>query len=331
VAGNSRRYIPFDRNLELLSRPVPGWDAEWVHLGHGPVSNDAMRVTFGSGSFTVFQTSCAGILRGTNAADMAAFLTSLPATKLPRSHAQPIGGDAGLALPPGAAVDLYLPEGSGILIFAVPASSNAVTTDTEQEVETAKRRVLDKAQAGLLARCVESLDAIRAAVASSRQIGGTHRALLQTVAAALFTEDFARSYDAREPLQRHRAVARACAFIDTNLRASIALSDLCAAAGVCTRALEYGFRDFYELGPMAYVRNLRLCRVRRDLQVPGNENDSVSSAARRWSFTHMGQFSHDYRVLFGEMPSQTLARRRGESAPAMPRERKQVRSSEPRG
>ena len=109
---------------------------------------------------------------------------------------------------------------------------------TGLSLSTLKRRVLDKAQAGLLARCVESLDAIRAAVASSRQIGGTHRALLQTVAAALFTEDFARSYDAREPLQRHRAVARACAFIDTNLRASIALSDLCAAAGVCTQVVD---------------------------------------------------------------------------------------------
>ena len=84
--------------------------------------------------------------------------------------------------------------------------------------------------------------------------------------------------------------------------------DLCEAAGVSTRALEYGFRDFYDLGPMAYVRNLRLCRVRHDLLDPAHA-DSVSSAARRWSFTHMGQFSHDYRVLFGEMPSKTLARR----------------------
>ena len=62
---------------------------------------------------------------------------------------------------------------------------------------------------------------------------------------------------------------RACAFIDAHLRASIALADLCAAAGVGTRALEYGFHDFYELGPMAYVRNLRLCRVRHDLLAPG--------------------------------------------------------------
>jgi AraC-like DNA-binding protein len=288
-----------------------------------------MRVAFGSGSFSVFQTSSAGILRGSNSTDTVAFIGSLPAQNLPRSHAQPLSGDAGLTLPPGAAFDLYLPEGSGIGIFALPESPRA--TDAADQVQAAKRRALDRTQMTLLARCVESLETMRAAVADSRQLSGAHRALLQTAAAALVMQESPHSYDTREPLQRHRAVTRACAFIETNLRASIALSDLCTAAGVCTRALEYGFRDFYELGPMAYVRNLRLCRVRHDLQVPGNEDDSVSSAARRWSFTHMGQFSHDYRVLFGEMPSQTLARRRGESGSASPRERKQARSSEPRG
>ena len=202
---------------------------------------------------------------------------------------------------------------------------------TTGESQTAQRRVLDKTQTALLARCIESLEGMRVAAASSRSISSAHRGLLQSAAAAMFTEGFAQSYDMREPLQRHRAVVRACAFIDANLRTSIALADLCAAAGVCTRALEYGFHDFYELGPMAYVRNLRLCRVRHDLQAPGSEDDSVSSAARRWSFTHMGQFSHDYRVLFGEMPSETLARRRREPASTMPRERKLVRSSEPRG
>ena len=167
MVGNSRRHIPFDRDLELLPRPIPGWDAEWIHLGHGPVSNDAMRVTFGSGSFAVFQTSSAGILRGINAADSVAFLGSLPATNLPRTHAQPIGGDAGLALAPGAAFDLYLPEGSGIIIFAAPASPAAVSNDAG-EVQAAQRRVLDKTQTALLARCVESLEEMRTAAASSR-------------------------------------------------------------------------------------------------------------------------------------------------------------------
>jgi len=330
VPGNSRRHSHFERDLDLLPRPIPGWDAEWIHFGPGPVGTDGTRVTFGSGSFAVFQSSSAGILRGSTATDSHAFLTSLPAANHPRAHAQPIGGDAGLALSPGAAFDLYLPEACGIMIFTVPAPHPAAAYDAAEE-QQAQRRTLDTAQTALLSRCVESLEGMRAAAASSRPVSGAHRSLLQSAAAALLPAGDPQTYEAREPLQRHRAVIRACAFIDAHLSTSIALADLCEAAGVCTRALEYGFHDFYELGPMAYVRNLRLCRVRHDLQVPGSEDDSVSSAARRWSFTHMGQFSHDYRVLFGEMPSETLARKRRELAPSMPRERKVMRSSEPRG
>jgi AraC-like DNA-binding protein len=327
VAVNSRRLSVFDRGLESLSRPVPGWDAEWVHLGPGPVDADTMRVAFGSGSFMMFQTASAGILRGSAATDSLAFVASLPTSNQPRMHAQPVGGTTGLELVPGAPVDLYLPEGCGVMIFAVPAARAAGGTGDDSP---APHRTLDATQTALLSRCVESLEGIRSAAASSRPLSAAHRGLLQAAAAALLPSS-AHLDDIREPLQRHRAVIRACSFIDTHLRASIALADLCAAAGVCTRALEYGFHDFYELGPMAYVRNLRLCRVRSDLQAPADHDDSVSSAARRWSFTHMGQFSHDYRVLFGEMPSETLARGRGAPAPTMPRDRKPARSSEPRG
>ena len=292
------------------------------------MNSDAVRVSFGSGYFAVFQTSSAGILRGSAPADRLTFVASLPAANQPRAHAQPIGGNIGLSLGPGAAFDVYLPDSSGIMMFSVPAPSPVAAGDNDGP--RAQYRTLDTTQTALLSRCAESLEGIRTAAATSRSVSGAHRSLLQSAAAALFV-DAPPTYGAREPLQRHRAVIRACAFIDTHLRSSIALADLCEAAGVCTRALEYGFHDFYELGPMAYVRNLRLCRVRHDLQGSGHDDDSVSSAARRWSFTHMGQFSHDYRVLFGEMPSETLARRRREPAPTMPRERKAVRSSEPRG
>ena len=329
MAGNSRRHTHFDRDAEPLPRPIPAWDAEWIHLGPGPVSSDTARVSFGSGFFAIFQTSSAGILRGSTPANSLTFMASLPAANQPRAHAQPIGGNTGLNWGPGAALDVYLPDSSGILMFTVPAPSPVAAGGNEGL--RVQYRTLDTTQTALLSRCAEALDGIRtAAAASSRSVSGAHRSLLQSAAAALFV-DAPLTYGVREPLQRHRAVIRACAFIDTHLRSSIALADLCEAAGVCTRALEYGFHDFYELGPMAYVRNLRLCRVRHDLQGFGHDDDSVSSAARRWSFTHMGQFSHDYRVLFGEMPSETLARRRREPAPTMPRERKVVRSSEPRG
>ena len=167
---------------------------------------------------------------------------------------------------------------------------------------------LDKAQISLLTRCMDSLEEIRAEPSSSQATRAAQRRLRDLLgpAATMLHDAGPRPLPQRARLQRHLAVIRACEFVDSNLRAPIALMDLCEAAGVSTRALEYGFRDFYGLGPMAYVRNLRLCRVRHDLLDPAHA-DSVSSAARRWSFTHMGQFSHDYRALFGEVPSKTLA------------------------
>jgi AraC family ethanolamine operon transcriptional activator len=34
----------------------------------------------------------------------------------------------------------------------------------------------------------------------------------------------------------------------------------------------------------------------------------VQEVAARWGFSHMGQFSSDYRLQFGERPSDTLRR-----------------------
>ncbi len=302
---------------------MPGWEAEWIHLGPGPMAGDTACVTFGSGSFAMLHTASAGILRGITAPDSCALLTGLDASNAPRVHAQPIGGDMGFSLEPGTAFDIYLPEDCGVMAFAVPIDNAGGTGRTSCWP-------LDKAQSALLSRCRDSLEAMRATAGASRAINGAQRGLLQSTAAALFRESGPVAGAHRESLQRHRAVVRACAFIDEHLRVPIALADLCAASGVCTRALEYGFHDFYALGPMAYVRNLRLCRVRHDMLASDLPGESVSSAARRWSFTHMGQFSHDYRVLFGEMPSVTLARRHRESPDPMPAEQKLARTGDPR-
>jgi AraC family ethanolamine operon transcriptional activator len=324
VTANTRRHSHFDRGLELHSNPIPGWDTGWIHLGPGPMAGDSVRVPLGSGSLAVFHTTSAGILRGSTARDSTAMLTGLDASNgPPRALAQPIGGNMALSLPPGAVFDLYLPEDSGVMVFTVPPSDTAESTRAEC-------RPLDATPCALLARCADSLEAIRAGAAASRPINGAQRDLLQSTAAALFPDSGPPACAHRESLQRHRAVVRASAFIEANLRVPIALADLCAASDVCTRALEYGFRDFYALGPMAYVRNLRLCRVRHDLLAPERGGESVGSAARRWGFTHMGQFSHDYRVLFMEMPSETLARRQHQSADPAPCERKLARSSDPR-
>jgi AraC-like DNA-binding protein len=293
VAGNTRRNALID---------IPGWETQWIHLGPGPVSHSVLRLTFGSGTAIALQTASAGILRGSTAAGSVALLNSLHPTASLRSHAQPIGGDISLMLGSAASLDLYLPDGGDIVIISVPATG----------VVTGARCVrLDTTLAAPLARCVDSLQQMRGAGEIQRRGSGAQRKLrdlLRSTANSLFRDAGSQLHAAPARLLRHVAVMRACDYIEAHLRAPISLAELCAAAGVSARALEYGFRDYYELGPMAYVRNLRLCRVRDDLLDSARHGDSVSNTARRWCFTHMGQFSHDYRELFGEMPSMTLTR-----------------------
>jgi AraC-like DNA-binding protein len=277
---------------------------EWIHLGPAPASHHGVRVSFGSGSFTALHTSSAGILRGSSSDDSVALLTSPPATAHPRNFSNAIGGDRCLVLGPAANLDLFVPPGGSVMIIALPAPSPGAGSSAS--FAHSQYCELDKAQSDALSRCMDLLDEIRTETNSAQPARDALRRLrdLLRPTAMMFRDAGPRPYPQRARLQRHLAVIRACEFVDSHLRAPIALMDLCEAAGVSTRALEYGFRDFYGLGPMAYVRNLRLCRVRHELL---DHADSVSSAARRWSFTHMGQFSHDYRALFGEMPSKTLA------------------------
>jgi len=305
VAELSRRtYI--DTDLESLLEPFPGWDTEWIHLGPGSSSLQGARFVSGAGTISSLQTSSAGILRGAVASDGLALICSRSSADSVRSYARVIGGDVCLVLGPAAALDLYLPAGSSVMIVAMSRIA-MVANSHAAEVAQARHCTLDPALGALLPRSMEALEQIRVAPASSRDAQRRLREHLPDLTATLARESAGRLQTDRAQLQRHLAVIRACAYVDANLRTPIALLDLCIAAGVSTRALEYGFRDFYGMGPMAYVRNLRLCRVRHDLQDPDGSELSVSGAARRWSFTHMGQFSHDYRALFGEMPSMTLA------------------------
>ncbi|MGA9163374.1 MAG: helix-turn-helix domain-containing protein [Thiobacillus sp.] len=84
------------------------------------------------------------------------------------------------------------------------------------------------------------------------------------------------------------------------------VTDLCKAAGVSERTLEYAFKEVMGLTPMAYLIRLRLHRVRQALLAAPPGSTTVSAEALRWGFWHFGEFSRAYRDCFGELPSDTL-------------------------
>ena len=89
----------------------------------------------------------------------------------------------------------------------------------------------------------------------------------------------------------------------------IYVTDLCRAAAVSERALEYAFKEVMGVTPVAYLIRLRLHRVRRALLAATHGTTTVSAVALDWGFWHFGEFSRAYKDCFGELPSDTLRRK----------------------
>ncbi len=90
--------------------------------------------------------------------------------------------------------------------------------------------------------------------------------------------------------------------------AHLTVEQLCQALFVTRRTLQNCFQDVLGMSPGAYLRTVRLNRVRQDL-LQATPGQTVVDVAARWGFWHMGHFAHEYRALFAEAPSQTMGRR----------------------
>lgn len=110
---------------------------------------------------------------------------------------------------------------------------------------------------------------------------------------------------------------RAREYIHHALADGISIVALCKEMGLSRRSLESVFRSVIGMGPGSYIRTLQLNHIRRDLMSDAGANVSIGVIAARRGIWHWSRFSRHYRLLFGELPSQTRLRhgtRRGTAA-----------------
>jgi len=86
----------------------------------------------------------------------------------------------------------------------------------------------------------------------------------------------------------------------------VSLADLCRAAGVSARTLQYAFECICGMPPSQYFKRRRLSLARRALQQSEPIAGAVKVAALDAGFLHLGRFSAEYQAMFGEKPSETL-------------------------
>ncbi|MCK6190060.1 MULTISPECIES: helix-turn-helix domain-containing protein [unclassified Pseudomonas] len=87
---------------------------------------------------------------------------------------------------------------------------------------------------------------------------------------------------------------------------TVNLLQLAQIAGVPLRQLQQGFKTYTGMSPAQWLRLRRLNGARRELLNAAGA--TVAEVAMNWSFWHLGRFSHSYRALFKELPSETLKR-----------------------
>ena len=105
-----------------------------------------------------------------------------------------------------------------------------------------------------------------------------------------------------------RLVRRAEDFLAANLDRPIYSDELCRVLGVSQRKLHNDCMAACGMSPQAYLKRRRLGLVRRALMSGDRGAMRVKTVAMMHGFWHLGHFSHDYRDMFGELPTDTLAR-----------------------
>ncbi len=103
---------------------------------------------------------------------------------------------------------------------------------------------------------------------------------------------------------RLKVVKRAVEFMRENMEADIGVPEICAAAYASRRTLQYCFEEFLHTAPQAYLRALRLNEARRALK--GAHQTPITELANTLGFANASHFTRHYKLMFDELPSDTL-------------------------
>lgn len=103
---------------------------------------------------------------------------------------------------------------------------------------------------------------------------------------------------------RMKVVRRAIDFMRERLHEDIGIPEVCAAAGASRRTLQYCFEEFLHTTPQAYLRALRLNEARRTLK--SRADQPITELASELGFASASHFTRHYKLMFDELPSETL-------------------------
>lgn len=120
----------------------------------------------------------------------------------------------------------------------------------------------------------------------------------------LHPADAGGAEEGRSTMRHWDAIAAIRDLVTEGQTCPVSVAELTVELGLSRRTLQNACQQITGLSPVQYLRALRLSEARRMLR----GDNTVTSVATQFGFWHLGYFSRDYRRMFGELPSATLAR-----------------------
>jgi AraC family ethanolamine operon transcriptional activator len=307
-------------DVDSLASRLQGMAASAVPLQHGRYSGAVSTIGLGDITLQIVR-GMPMMMLGASAEDRLGLIGALEGSGRARWNARPIeqheiaicgAGRLHEAIYPdefactivsfaatGAAAALALPEDPGARRSALRADPDAHSV-LASAARAAEQALADPSP---VLRDAEARRALRATV-------------LEAVQGLLAQDDAAERPHSRGARMRQRIVHEADQYLRANPARPVYTDELCAALGASATRLHQAFTATFGVSPHRYLKMRRMGMARTALLSRAGPWHSVKAAALSHGFWHLGQFAHDYRAMYGESPSETLARARPGAARA---------------
>jgi len=142
----------------------------------------------------------------------------------------------------------------------------------------------------------------------------TGKDLMYRLLTALSTAVASSCKEVSLPTKRSRstsvAMTKALEYVRGQQWGGTTVEDLAIAADVTSRTLLRMFRQQLGMGPASYLKMRQLNIVRRALRGKIGSSSKITNIMSEHGVTEFGRFASEYKALFGERPSDTVARSR---------------------
>jgi AraC-like DNA-binding protein len=135
---------------------------------------------------------------------------------------------------------------------------------------------------------------------------GLEQALIEAMMGCLANGEVGED---RAALRQHAAIMRRFyGAIERHLDEPLYIPELCKEIGTSLRTLNACCQEHLGMGPKRYLLLRRMNLFRRALREGSPSETTVTETATRYGFWQFGRLAVEYKALFGEAPSATIAR-----------------------